>query len=101
MSWITIIWSMVASACLTLAALHVLIWCNKRTAWANLLFAMTAAGTALMVVFELWIMRAETPAEIGTAIRWGHVPFWLVVISLVGFVRHYFSALAPTRTVMP
>ena len=29
MSWITVIWSMVASACLTLAAMHLFIWFKK------------------------------------------------------------------------
>ena len=44
MSWITVIWSMVASACLTLAAMHLLIWFKKRTAWANLLFSLDGYG---------------------------------------------------------
>jgi two-component system, LuxR family, sensor kinase FixL len=46
MSWVTIIWSMVASACLTLAAMHLLVWYKKRAAWANLLFALAAVATA-------------------------------------------------------
>ena len=47
MSWVTIIWSMVASACLTLAAIHLLVWRARRSAWANLLFALTAVSTAV------------------------------------------------------
>ena len=46
MSWVTVIWSMVASACLTLAVIYLLVWCRNRTAWAHLLFSMTAASTA-------------------------------------------------------
>ena len=38
MSWVTIIWSMVASACLTLALIYFLAWRRNRTAWAHLLF---------------------------------------------------------------
>ena len=95
MSWVTIIWSMVASACLTLAALHLLVWCRKRTAWANLLFSLTAAATAALAACEFWMMRAETPAEVGAAIRWGHVPFWALMISLVGFVRLHMRAGRP------
>ena len=74
MSWVTVIWSMVASACLTLAAMHLLVWCKKRTAWANLLFSLTAAATAALAGCELWMMRAETPGQFGTALRWVHVP---------------------------
>ena len=95
MSWITVIWSMVAAVCLTLAALHLLVWCRKRTAWANLLFALTAAATAVLAGCELWMMRAETAAQVGLAIRWGHVPFWVLMISLVGFVRLHMRAGRP------
>src|ERR1039457_7455947 len=87
MSWVTIIWSMVASACLTLAAVNLLVWCKKRTAWANLLFSLTAVGTAGMAYCELWMMQAETPEQFGTALRWLHVPAWALLLALVGFVR--------------
>jgi PAS domain S-box-containing protein len=95
MSWITIIWSMVASACLTLAAMHLLIWCKKRTAWTSLLFALTAAATAAVAGCELLLMRAETAREFSMVVRWGHVPYWVVILSLVGFVRLCFRAGRP------
>jgi two-component system sensor kinase FixL len=95
MSWVTIIWSMVASACLTLAAMHFLIWCKKRTAWTSLLFALTAAATAAVAGCELLLMRAETAREFGMVVRWGHVPYWVLIISLVGFVRLSFRAGQP------
>jgi hypothetical protein len=44
MNWITIIWSMVVSACLTLAAKNLLVWSKKRTDWSSLLFSLTAVG---------------------------------------------------------
>ena len=69
MSWVTIVWSMAASACLTLAALHLLVWSRRRTAWANLLFAVSAAGTAAYAGCELWMMRAQTPGEFGMALE--------------------------------
>jgi len=92
MSWVTIIWAMIASACLTLALVHVLVWWHRREAPANLLFAVTAVATAVFAGFELWIMRAETPVAFGTAVRWGHAPIWVVFVSLVGFVRLYLRA---------
>jgi two-component system sensor kinase FixL len=92
MSPITIIWSMIASACLTLAVINLLVWCKNRTAWASLLFSLTAVSLAVFTFFELWLMRAETVAEISTAMRWGHVPmlFWLA--SVTWFVRLYLKA---------
>jgi hypothetical protein len=40
MSWVTVLWSMIASACLTFALVHGLVWWRQREAWANLLFAL-------------------------------------------------------------
>jgi hypothetical protein len=92
MSWVTIIWSMTASACLTLAAVNLLVWCKKRTERANLLFSLTAVGTAGMAFCELWMIRAETPGQFGTALRWVHVPVFALIVGLVGFVQTYLRA---------
>jgi PAS domain S-box-containing protein len=101
MSWVTILWSMTATACLTLAAMHLLIWCRKRTAWANLLFSLTAVATAGLAFCELWMMQAATPDEFGRALRWLHLPGWVLIVSLVGFMRFYLRAGRPwlARTV--
>ena len=61
MNWVIIIWSMVASACLTLAAMHLLVWFKKRAVWANLVFSLMAEATAALAFCELWMMQAETP----------------------------------------
>ena len=95
MSWVTVIWSMVAAASLTLAAMHLLVWCRRRTAWSNLLFALMAVATAAAAACEFWMMRAKTTAEFGTALRWTHVPGWLLIVSLVGFVRLYLRTGRP------
>lgn len=92
MSWVTVIWSMVAAACMTLAAVHVLIWCARRTAWVNLLFALTAIATAGMAGSEMGMMRALTPAQYAGALRWLHLAAWIAILGLVGFVRVYFRA---------
>jgi two-component system sensor kinase FixL len=92
MSWVTIIWAMIASACLTLALVHVLVWWRRREVLANLLFALTAVAAAVFAGCELWMMRAETPGAFGMAVRWAHVPASVLIVSLVGFVRHYLRA---------
>ena len=92
MSWVTVIWSMVASACLTLAAIYFLVWCRNRTAWANLLFSVTAASTAAFTFCELWQMRAETPAELLTALRWAQWRCCVWLVSITWFVRFYLGA---------
>jgi len=81
-----------ASACLTLAVINFLFWCRTHKAWANLLFFVTATSTAAFAFCELWMMRADTPVEFATVLKWGHVAVWLIVVSLVGFVRFYLKA---------
>jgi PAS domain S-box-containing protein len=86
---------MVASACLTLAAVHVLIWLKKRAAWANLLFSLAAVSTAGVAFCELWMMGATTPEQFGTALRWCYVPVWAIIVTLIGFVRFHLRAGRP------
>jgi len=95
LSWVTVIWSMVASACLTLAGVQGLIWWRRREARAHALFALAAVGVALLAATELWMMRAETPGEYGRAVRLLHVAAWVCVVSLVGFGRIYLRAGRP------
>jgi len=95
MSLITITWSVMASACLTLAAINFLTWGRNREAWANLFFSLLATGTAAWTFCELWMMRAETPTEFATALKWGHVAVWVLIVSLVWFVQLYLKAGRP------
>ena len=95
MSWVTIIWSAIASACITLAGIYLLVWCRNRTACVNLLFSLTAVAAAGFAFCELSMMLAETPRGFGTALRWGQVSIWLWSVSLVGFVWLYLQAGRP------
>jgi hypothetical protein len=70
MSWVTLIWHMVASVCLTLAVIYFRVWWSNRAVWANLLFAMTAASTAAFTLCELRQMRAVASGELLSAMRW-------------------------------
>jgi hypothetical protein len=79
-SWVTIIWSMVVSACLTLAAMHLLVWSRRRSAWAHLLSSLLTVGVAGYAGCELWMMRVETPTEFDMALRWAYVQGWVVRI---------------------
>src|SRR5215472_2998783 len=92
MSWVTLIWSMSAGACLTLAFLQVIVWLKNRAARANLAFALGAVAVAVFAGLELALMRAETPAQFSTVARWIHVPAWVLIVSIVAFVRLYLSA---------
>jgi two-component system, LuxR family, sensor kinase FixL len=95
MSWITIIWSLIWSACFTLAALHLLIWWRNRREWANLFFALMAMMMSAITFCEFKLMQAETIGEYGLVLRWTHVPFWVLLLSMVAFVRIHFRAGRP------
>lgn len=95
MSWVTVIWSMVAAACLTLAAMHLLVWLQNRSKRDHLLFSLAAIGIASVAMVELGMMRAATPEQFAALVRWYHVPAWVVILSLVGFVRLYLQAGRP------
>jgi len=91
MSWLTIIWSMVASACLTLAGMHLLVWFNNRAAWASLAFAVAALGVVGATAGEFAMMRAHTPDAFGAALRWANVPVAVMIAGLVWFVHAGFG----------
>lgn len=95
MNWVTVIWSLSAGACLTLAFLQFIVWCKDRAARANLAFSLLAIAVAALAALELALMRAETPEQLGTVTRWIHVPAWVIVVSLVAFVRLYLRAGRP------
>jgi two-component system, LuxR family, sensor kinase FixL len=89
MSWVTIIWSMTSAACLTLAGVHLLVWLRARNLWVNLLFCTSAVAAAAIAGFEVVLMRAQSTAQFGEALRWMQLPIWLIVVSLAWFIRLY------------
>ncbi len=92
MSWVTVIFSMTASACLTTALIHFFIWWRQRNAWAYLLFAVAAFATAAFAFCDLAEMHAQSPAQFGAAVRWAQLSLWAVILSLAGFVWLYLRA---------
>src|SRR5881398_4075830 len=95
MSWITIVWSMNAASCLTLAAIYLVVWCKQREGWAQLLFSVTAVAAAAIAAFELAMMHAKTVGQYEALLRWIHVPVWVLTVSFVMFVRLYLHAGRP------
>src|SRR6266513_442807 len=92
MSWITVVWSMNAAACLTLAAFYGVVWCKQRDNWVHLLFSCSAVAAAAISAFELWMANARTVEQYELLVRWIHVPTWILIVSFVAFVRLYLHA---------
>ena len=95
MSWITIVWSMNAAACLTLAAIYLVVWCKQRQVLAHLVFSITAVAAAAVAGFELAMMHAGTVGQYEALVRWIHVPVWVLTVAFVAFVRLYLHAGRP------
>jgi PAS domain S-box-containing protein len=83
---------MVASACLTLAVIYFLVWWSNRTTLASLFFAMAGVSTAAFTLCELRQMRAGTPEELLSAMRWTHVALLGLLVSTTWFVTFYLGA---------
>lgn len=92
MNWPLVIWSMLAAACLTLAAIHLPIWLRDRTALASLFISLMSVSTAALMFAEAWMMQARTIQAFGEVLRWMHLPVWVVLASLLGFVYVYLDA---------
>jgi PAS domain S-box-containing protein len=92
MSWITVVWSMIVSTCLTLALVHLAIWLKQTAEFAYLLFSTVAISVAAIGVCEFLTMYARSPEQYGRILWWAHIPVFFAVVCIVGFVRLYFQA---------
>lgn len=91
MSWVTIIWTMVVSACLTLAGINLLVWSRDRRSWAHLCFTFMVVGVVGLAIGELLTMKAASPEEFGRVIRWTHLVYAFGIVGSLGFVHFYFG----------
>jgi PAS domain S-box-containing protein len=91
MSWVTVIWAMIASVSFTLATIYLLIWFRERRSWVHLCFFVLAAGVIGLATGEMAAMYAKSPTAYGTAVRWSHFAFGFVVLGSLGFVHFYFG----------
>ena len=85
-------WPMIAAASLTLGVVHLLVWCQNRGKQERLWFFFMTVATAWMAYHELAMMKAQTPEDFGTALRWMAAPVWLNFIAIVGYVRVHLQA---------
>jgi len=92
MNWITIICSMIAASCLTVAGIHLLVWLRSRRAWSNLLLSNCALTAAAIVGFDIALMHSRSATESAALLRWMYLPLSWGLVSLLLFVRQYLEA---------
>jgi two-component system, LuxR family, sensor kinase FixL len=90
MNWLTVICSMGASACFTIALIHLVIWFKDPKSYVHLFFAMAALAVVGIAAGEILMMLAQTPRQFGFRMRWTSVPISVAVVSIVWFLRFYF-----------
>ncbi len=91
-NWTIALWSATAGICAVFAAINFLVWFSRRQSMAHGLFAIMAACVAVMAMGELALMHSTQPTEYIAILRWTQVPVFLLVVSIVGFVRVYLRA---------
>jgi len=91
MSWVDIVWPMSGAASLTLGIIHLSIWLHRRSEWTHLAFGIAAFGVTAMSIIETLSFRAVSPEDYATLVRWAHVPFALILVSLVTYVHLRFK----------
>jgi len=92
MSWVTLLWSMDAALCFTLAGIYLLVWFKRREGWEHVLFSCSAVAAGIIAGLELATMRAQTTAQYGALMQWAHLPVWMLTVSVVWFVHLYLRA---------
>lgn len=91
MSILTIIWSLVAGACVTLALMQYFIWMRDRKETANLLFSFSAIGAAGIAIFKLWGLKTIDINLYSLEVKLTHIPIFILLISLIWFIYVYFG----------
>lgn len=94
-SWVTVVWVTIAAVCLSLALVHLMFWWRRKRAWEHAAFALVALATIISAITEWQMMWARTPEVYHAVLRWAHVPWWVMIVMLVAFVRKYLRAGRP------
>lgn len=94
MSWVAFIWALVIGACVIMALPNLLVGLRGR-AWENLFFVLAALSVAGIACGELIMMHSRTIEQIGRAHQWTHVPVFLLIVGIAGFVHFYFRTGRP------
>ena len=91
MSGLSILWSMCAGACGTLALTHLFLWVYKPRSAMYVLLAVAALGAAANAVTEMIVLRAQTIAQAAAALKAENVAIYVLLVPLVWFSYLYFG----------
>jgi PAS domain S-box-containing protein len=66
--------------------LHIFVWLKEPVRRTHLLFFIAALSVAAITPFEWLMVRAQTPEQFGSALRWVQVPLAFAFVSLIWFL---------------
>ena len=89
LSFVTVVWSMIATGALLLGLMHLARWSMDRSARVDLTFSVVALAFVGVAIAEVGTMHAHTPDAWGLWVKWCHVPLAVMVIGTIVFVRQY------------
>ena len=92
MNWVLFGWGVMGGACATVAIVHLIVWLKRPADYGNALFSVIALAIAVVSVFEVMSMKATSVHQYVALVRWGQVPIFVLVTTVVVFMRVYFGA---------
>jgi two-component system sensor kinase FixL len=92
LSYVTVVWSMIATGALLLGLMHLARWSMDRSARVDLTFSIVALAFVGVAIAELGTMHAHTPGAWGQWVKWCHVPLAVMIIGTIVFVRQYLGS---------
>ncbi len=91
MNWMTILWPMVAGACVTLALINLRVAMGDGRRAPHIFFFLSALAVAAISGMELALLQADDLERCQTVLRWAAVPIAIMVSSVAGFVWSFFG----------
>jgi signal transduction histidine kinase len=95
MSLVTVLWSMIGAAALTLGIVQAMAWLLDRRNLPSLMLSLICVALACYARFDLGLMYASTPAEYGQWLRWYYLPAFIFYVGCVLLVRSYLGTGRP------
>jgi two-component system, LuxR family, sensor kinase FixL len=91
MNWITVSWSMIAGAILTLGLIELHIGLVQPPRVPRLMFSLSAFAMAAQCAWELALMRTDTIASAAALMPWGDATVGAIFACLTAFIWTYFG----------
>ena len=92
MSALTVAWSMVAAACLTLALAQLFVWSRQWKTFDHVLASLMCVGAAGSAWCELALMRVTSVADFGRLLQWDNLFVYLLLVPMVWYVQLRFGS---------